>query len=144
MMHGRQEGGCAWLGDLCPKLREMSRLLCLNTLIEYLIVHLQLRHASEKTFAKITVVWSLLQDGEAAFHQLCPTVKLAMLKDVKKQFRARVALAGSCGFHMLIIGAPDLDQPPLGLGQQATVGGHYFSGPDMILPLLTPGYPSLC
>ena len=35
---------------------------------------------------------------------------------------------------MLIIGAPDLDQPPLGLGHKPTVGGHYFSGPDMILP----------
>ena len=48
--------------------------------------------------------------------------------------RARVALEGSGGFHMLIIGAPDLDQPPLGLGHKPTVGGHYFSGPDMILP----------
>ena len=35
---------------------------------------------------------------------------------------------------MLIIGAPDLDQPPLGLGHKPTAGGHYFSGPDMILP----------
>ena len=37
---------------------------------------------------------------------------------------------------MLIVGAPELDQYPLGLGHKATLGGHYFASLNLTLPRL--------
>ena len=51
-------------------------------------------------------------------------------------FKVRVARAGTGRFNMLIVGAPELDQYPLGLGHKATLGKHFIGSLNLTLPRL--------
>ena len=54
--------------------------------------------------------------------------------EVLQAFRFRVLRGGSGRGRLLILGAPALDVPPLGVGHRPTLDGHYLPGLGITLP----------
>ena len=64
------------------------------------------------------------------------TLKAIDGREVIQIFTLRILRAGCSSWTGLLLGAPALDHPPLGLGHRATLAGHVLTGLSMVLPRL--------
>ena len=64
------------------------------------------------------------------------TLKAIDGREVVQLFKLRILRAGCSSWTGLLLGAPALDQPPLGLGHRATLAGHVLTGLGLVLPRL--------
>ena len=91
--------------------------------------------------SKASTVAKTSDQQHAALHVMGVVLMRVTLRAISSQevaqiFKLRILRAGCTSWTGILLGAPALDQSPLGLGHRATLGGHVLAGLGIVLPRL--------